>query len=71
MRLEAADVIRVEIEELPFVTGIYEVDTISMSDDFATARLELTQFDNEIYRFDPATDEQDFTVQDVDVEDVR
>lgn len=68
MWIEVGDVVRVQIDSLPWINGIYQIDRSNPSTDFTTTEFDLTEFSNAIYDFDPAVDEQEFFVQDIDVE---
>lgn len=65
LRLTPGDCIRVELRDFPFATGTYLVDRIDFSPTLEAAELALSEFDNEIYRWDPTVDQQAFELTEV------
>jgi hypothetical protein len=68
LTLKAGDIVTVYSRLYPQMNGDYRVENSGFSDDFATVTLTLAGYDASIEGdWHPETDEQDFTLADLDV----
>lgn len=65
LRLTPGDCIRVELRDFDFVDGEYLIDRMDFSPTLETVSLALSEFSNDVYRWDPTVDEQPFVLTEV------
>lgn len=63
MRLTGGSWCRVEFEDFPWLTGLYAVEKMVFVDNFSKISLSLSEASEEVYEYDPQTDEQDYLLQ--------
>lgn len=57
VRLEAGDVVRVDVAPMPWLAGTYEIKAIVPSTDLSTLNLVLAEWDNAIFAWSPAKEQ--------------
>lgn len=66
--LDAGSVVRLQSETIPRASGLYKIEKLAFDDNFTALQLMLAEYDPSFeLDWDPATDEQDFELPDLEV----
>lgn len=63
MQLEPGDVVVVDLTVASAANGLYMVERVAFAEAFTAVAVDLVEFSNDIYAFDPAKDEKPFTFE--------
>ncbi len=62
LHITAGDIVRVDLENFPVANGLYSVEETSFVDGFTALQFTLAEYSSDIFVWNAANDEQDFTL---------